>query len=157
MQIERGLRNTLVENHLPDGSRILVDCENETVFVLNATAGAAWDACTAPTNLFDVTKEMQRSFCPAVTERLAEAAVLQLERQNLVIGSADARQAVRRALPTKLGGVALPLVVAMTFTEQRAHAAAARSTVPHAPQPMPVFAPEPPGCGMIQRLIGRYE
>jgi hypothetical protein len=128
----------LVQNQLPDGSRILVDDKKETVFALNATAGAAWDACSAPTTLCDVTKEMRRSFGPDVTEELAAEAIFELQKRNLVIASFNAQRTSRRAVLTTLGKVALPLVVAMTLNEQRAYAKVAQSTVAHTPQPEPV-------------------
>lgn len=156
VQIERGPLNALVENQLPDGSRILVDNRSETVFALNATAGAAWDACSAPTNLCDLTKEMQRSFGPDVTEDLAAEAILELQKRNLVTASLRAPKTTRREVLTTLGKVALPLVVAMTLTEQRAHAKTAQSAVPlhHTPQPYPVLPGRNQSCGIIEKIFG---
>ena len=68
MQVERANPNTFIENQLPDGSRVIVDPTNERVFALNAAAGAAWDACSAPTTLSEVTESMQTT--------QAEAAVM---------------------------------------------------------------------------------
>ena len=84
MQVERTNSDALVVNKLPDGSRVIVDKQNETVLALNATAGAAWDACSVSTTLAGVTASMQRSFDPGVTEELAEEAILQLQAQKLV-------------------------------------------------------------------------
>ncbi len=154
MQIEPGLLDTLVENHLPDGSRFLIDRANETVYALNATAGAAWDACSAPTTLSDVTNEMRRVLGNAITEELAEEAIQRLQERKLVTTSAGAQQTTRREILTRLGKVALPLVVAMTLTEQRAHAAVATSGVRHTPQPEPVLPGRTPRCGIIKKLFG---
>jgi hypothetical protein len=166
VQIDRGPLNVLVENHLPDGSRFLIDPKNETVYALNATAGAAWDACSAPTTLRDVTKEMQRSFGPDVTEEIAEKAVIELQKRNLVtasvrvpqpapcaVASVRAPQPTRRAVLTTLGKVALPLVVAMTLTEQRAHAVVAISGRPRTPQPEPAIS-KTPHCGPTDAKFG---
>jgi hypothetical protein len=60
MQVERTNPAILVENKLPDGSRVIVDSANETVFALNATSGAAWDACSMPTTLSRVAEDMRR-------------------------------------------------------------------------------------------------
>ena len=139
MQIERGPLDALVENHLPDGSKILVDRKNETVYALNSTAGAAWDACNEPTTLYDVTNEMRRVLGNAITEELAAEAIQRLQERKLVCAPVNAEQPTRREVLTTLGKVALPLVVAMTLTEQRAHAIVARSGVPHTPQPDPVL------------------
>jgi hypothetical protein len=149
VQIERGSNNNLVENQLPDGSRILVDSKSETVYALNATAGAAWDACGVPTNLDNVTNEMRYVLGNAITEELAQEAVLRLQEQKLVTTSMMAQQKSRREVLTTLGKVALPLVVAMTLTEQRAHASVARSGTPCTPPP-----PPPPRRPMPDPIIG---
>lgn len=155
MKIVPGPLNVLAENQLPDGSRILIDRNNETVFALNATAGAAWDACAAPTTLCDVTKQMQRSLGTEITEELAEETVLQLEQKNLVMLSAQARQTTRREVLSTLGKVAVPLVVAMSLTEQRAHAQAAKSGSPvHVPRPEPVLPGPTKHCGIICEIFG---
>jgi hypothetical protein len=128
MQIERTPLNTLVENPLPDGSRVIVDSGNETVFALNATAAAAWDACSDPTTLSGVTERLRSSFGPAITEELAENAVLQLQEQNLVTTSGASSGPTRRKVLATLSAVAIPLVISMTMADQRAHACQAKST-----------------------------
>jgi hypothetical protein len=128
VEIQRGRFESLSENQLPDGSRFLIDHENETVYALNATASAAWDACKAQTTLDGVTEEMQRSLGAEITPDIVEESILQLQKQNLVTASGGSRQTTRRELFTKLGKAALPIVVAMTLTEQTEHAAYASST-----------------------------
>jgi hypothetical protein len=137
MQIERLSSSDLVVNSLPDGSRVIVNSKNETVFAMNATAGAAWDACAAPTTLANLTEKMQRFFDPNVTEELAEAAVLQLQDKKLVTISGSAPKATRRAVLAGLGAVALPLVVSLTVGEQKAHARDARSNDSFRGRPRP--------------------
>jgi uncharacterized membrane protein YgcG len=127
MLIARANTDTLVVNSLPDGSRVIIDSENERVFAMNATAGAAWDACTAPTTLSAVTQNMQRSFHEKVNEELAEDAIQQLERQQLVRTSGAPSQATRRKFIHTLGAIAVPLVVSLSVTEQRAYAKNAKS------------------------------
>jgi hypothetical protein len=127
MQVERVKSCDLVVKSLPDGSRIIVNSNNETVFAMNATAGAAWDACGDPVTLAGVTEKMQRSFDPNVTQELAEAAVLQLEEKKLVTISGKAPKTSRREVLAGLSAVALPLVVSLTVGEQKAHALNARS------------------------------
>lgn len=126
MQIERTNSNDLVVNGLPDGSKVIVDSKSERVFALNATAGAAWDACGDPTTLSKVADNMRHSLAPEVTEELAEQAISKLEEQNLVTTSGFPKTTRRQALAT-LGAVALPLVVSMTLSDQRAFAQQARS------------------------------
>jgi hypothetical protein len=133
MQVERTNPGVSVENILPDGSRVIVDSTNETVFALNATAGAAWDACGMPTSLSSVTTDMRRSLDPAITEEFAEEAILQLQDKKLVNTSGPSSQATRRQFLATLGAVAVPLVVSLSIAEQQAHAQTASS----APKPKP--------------------
>ena len=126
MQIERTNSNDLVVNGLPDGSKVIVDSKSERVFALNATAGAAWDACSDPTTLSNVADKMRRSLTPEISDELAEQAILRLEEQKLVTTSGFPKTTRRQALAT-LGAVALPLVVSMTLADQRAFAQRARS------------------------------
>ena len=127
MLVERTRSDAFVIDPLPDGSRVIVDSENQRVLALNATAGAAWDACTIPTTLSDVTERMQSSLDPGITEELAEDAVLQLQQKGLVKTSGSSPQSTRREFLATLSTVALPLVVSLSVAEQRAYAATARS------------------------------
>jgi hypothetical protein len=123
MQIERVNPDELTERRLPDGSRILVDPVCERVIALNATAGAAWEACSTPTTLARVAKEMQRNVDPSVSEDLAAEAVRQLEEQKLVRTEGLPAVQSRRAFIGRMGAVAaLPVVAALTLSEQRAYA-----------------------------------
>jgi hypothetical protein len=134
MQVERNNLDALVVNKLPDGSTVIVDAKNETVFALNATAGAAWEACSDPTTLSGVTERMQHSLDPAITEELAEEAILRLQEQNLVKTSGT--QPSRRKFIAGLGAAAaLPLVVSLPVAEQRAYASKARSAPPSTTPP----------------------
>src|SRR5271170_3274530 len=141
MQVERINSDALAVNKLPDGSMLIVDPENEKVFALNPTAGAAWDACGAATTLSGVTTSMQGSFSPGVTEELAEKAILQLQEQKLVKTSGSSSQPTRREFITTLSAVALPLVVSLTMADQRAHAKNTGSRPSISPLPPP--KPEP--------------
>ena len=136
---------------LPDGSKVIVDPNNETVFALNATAGVAWDACSRPTTLSKVTEEMRRSLDPNVSEDLALEAILQLQERKLVTTSASASVATRRGILTAIGGIALPIVACLTLAEQRAHSEMAVSATgclvvqPSLPQfAAPLQEPSPP-------------
>ena len=122
MLIERTNSDTFITNCLPDGSRIIMDSENERVFAMNTTAGAAWDACSVPTDLSNVTENMQRSLSPEVNEELAEEAILQLEGQRLVRTSESSSIGTRRKFIATLGAIAVPLVVSLSVGEQRAYA-----------------------------------
>ena len=127
MQVERAILKDMAINSLPDGSKVIVDSKGKKVFALNATAGAAWDACSGPTTIAKVAEDMQRSLDPGVTEELAKEAVLRLEEQELVKTSGTSSKTSRRQVLATLGAVALPLVVSLTTGQQKAHAKNARS------------------------------
>jgi hypothetical protein len=136
MQIERTSSDSLVVNKLPDGSRIIVNSGNETVYALNATAGAAWDACSEPATLPQVAERMQQSLEVTVTEEMAEMAVRQLEDNKLVSMPASAVKTTRRQMIGSLSAAAaLPLVAALTMSEQRAYAMKSSSPMPTPPPP----------------------
>jgi hypothetical protein len=126
MHIER-TGSDLVVSPLPDGSKLIVDAVNERVVALNATAGAAWDACSEPTTLARVTESMRCSLDAGTTEDLAEEAILQLQDEKLVKTSGASSQATRRKFIATLGAAAVPLVVSLTMANQRAHAVYASS------------------------------
>ena len=127
MQVERTNAGDLVVNALPDGSKVIVDSRNDKVFALNATAGAAWDACSSTTTLSEVTANMQRTLNTGVSEDLAEQAILSLQAQNLVTASGASAGTSRRQVLATLGAIALPLVVSMTMSDQKAYAGSAMS------------------------------
>lgn len=129
MQVER-IKSDFVVNSMPDGSRIIRNPNNEEVFALNATAGAAWDACSSATTVAGVADEMRRAFDPSVTDELAEASILELKDKKLVKISGPAPKATRRDVLAGLSAVALPLVVSLTLGEQKAHAQEAQSNNP---------------------------
>lgn len=135
MQIERTEISDLVVNGLPDGSRVIVDSKNETVYALNASAGAAWDACKTETTLSQLTEEMKRTCNPSITEEFAEEAVRQLEDKKLVKSSGIFARTSRREVLAGLSAVALPLVVSMTMSQQRAFAQTAQSGNPTSDRP----------------------
>jgi Coenzyme PQQ synthesis protein D (PqqD) len=127
MHIERLDSDSVSVKNLPDGSKLIVNEKNETVHALNTTAGAAWDACNGPTSLSEVTERMRQSLSTEITEEFAEQAVLKLREQELVTTSGDPLNPSRRSVLATLGTIALPLVVSLTLTDQRAFADTARS------------------------------
>lgn len=134
MQVERVNAKDLVVNSMPDGSRVVRNSNNETVFAMNATAAAAWDACSSAITVAGVADEMRRSFDPNVTDELAEACILEFQEKNLVKISGASPKATRREVLAGLGAVALPLVVSLTIGEQKAHAQHASSADYHGPR-----------------------
>ena len=134
MQVERRQSDDVVVNLLPDGSRILLDKKNETVFALNATAGAAWDACSSATTVAELAEKMGQSLDATVSEDLAAAAIAELQDKNLVNASGAPLDGSRRKFIAQVGMAAVPLVVALTMTEQRAYADHAKSAVHRRPE-----------------------
>jgi len=127
MHVERVNPANLSVNSMPDGSRIVRNEESDTVLALNATAAAAWDACSRATTIPAVAEEMRRSFDPNVTDELAEASLLELHDKKLVNISGSDFKATRRQVLAGLSAVALPLVVSLTVGEQKLHAQSAGS------------------------------
>lgn len=121
MEIERLLSDALVVNALPDGSKILIDHEKEIVFALKPTAGAVWDACSAPTSLTDLAANLN------ISEDAAEEAVLELQAKDLVAAAGPSR---RRFIAGAAAAMVAPLVLSLTMTEQKAHASVAGSYTP---------------------------
>src|ERR1700744_3199050 len=81
MQIERTNTDGLMVSGLPDGSKVIVDSKNENVFALDATAGAAWDACGSQTTLAQVADDMRRTCDPNISDAVADQAVVQLHEK----------------------------------------------------------------------------
>jgi hypothetical protein len=153
MEIRRTQLGVLVENQLPDGSRVIVNSSNEKVFALNATAGAAWDACATQKTLAGVTEEMRRLMGDTVTETIAAQAICQLQQQNLVTMSGSSGR-TRREIILGIGAVALPLVVGLTVAEQRAYAKSSGSWAPPSPpKPTSPPPPPPPTCGIVCQIL----
>lgn len=122
MLVERVDSSKLSVNSMPDGSRIIRNEEDATVLALNATAAAAWDACSTATTVPAVAEQMRHSLNPGVTDELAEASLLELQDKKLVKISGSGFTATRRQVLAGLSAVALPLVVSLTIGEQKAHA-----------------------------------
>ena len=127
MHVERVHSDAFVVNQLPDGSRVIHDTTTDKLYALNPTAGAAWDACSDPTTLENVTQTMQRSFDPKITDEIAEEAILQLKDHNLVNTAESPTLGSRRRFLAALGAAAVPLVVSLTAKDQLAYAENAKS------------------------------
>ena len=122
MQVKRITSADLAVENLPDGSTAIFDATTKTVYSLNATAAAAWDACGGATTFAEVIEAMRRSLAPAVTEDIALEALLQLQEKGLLEIVATSPSPTRRSLVATVGGVVAPLVLALTSAEQRAFA-----------------------------------
>lgn len=121
----------LVTEKLPDGSTAVFNPDSKTVYSLNASAAAAWEACQPKATLSQVAGEMQRVLNAPVSQEIAMEAISQLLEKGLVTTSApQAFQlpvASRRSMLSAIAGVAVPVVLALTVAEQRAFALIAGS------------------------------
>ena len=121
MKIERVQSDTLAVAKLPDGSVAVFDAETKTVYSLNATAGAAWDACSQAATLPEIMESMRTSLGHEVTEDLALDALRELQKQGLLKTDVLPSEATRRSL-VRTAAMVAPVVLALTAAEQRAAA-----------------------------------
>jgi hypothetical protein len=122
MQAKRIYSADLSIEKLPDGSTAIFNAANKTVYSLNAPAAAAWEACGGTTSLAQIVETMQRSFNPGVTEDVALEALRQLEEKGLIETLAPPPPGPTRRSMVATAGAIAPLVLALTFAEQRAFA-----------------------------------
>lgn len=115
-----------IVERLPDGSTAVFDGNSKTVYSLNVSAAAAWEACRNLATLDQVRRAIEQALNGPVTEEATLAAISQLEEAGLVTVSYPDKSspvdASRRSL-LRAVGVAAPLVLALTASEQRAFAA----------------------------------
>jgi len=124
-----------VIEQLADGSIAVLDKQSKSVFFLNATAAAAWEACRDQADAASVARNMQAALKTTVSVDTARAALAELEEKHLVescdLASSDvAALASRRTIVKTMGATAaalVPVVLAMTAGEQKAYAFQARS------------------------------
>jgi hypothetical protein len=130
MKIQRISSADIAVEKLPDGSTAIFDAATKTVYSLNATAAAAWEACGDSATLAQIIASMQQSFNPAVTDEIAWEAVSQLQDKGLVSIATPYSGPTRRSALATAGALLAPLVLALTAAEQKAHAAIAISGIP---------------------------
>ncbi len=118
----------LIVEKLSDGTTAILDKNTKSVYSLNASAAAAFEACSNTASAAQIAKSMQAALGTPVTEEMALTALAQLEEHGLVSSTVPedvAAIASRRSLLKKIGavgGAAIPVVLAMTAAEQRASA-----------------------------------
>jgi len=118
----------LIVEKLSDGTTAILDKNSKSVYSLNASAAAAFEACGNKMSAAHIAEAMQAILGTPVTEEIALAAIAQLEEHGLVSSTVPedvAAVASRRSLLKKIGavgGAAVPVVLAMTAAEQRASA-----------------------------------
>jgi len=137
----------LTIERLPDGSTAILDQRSRQVHSLNPTAAIAWEACQGGATLAEVRKALETKLNAAVDEAIARDAIAQLRKVDLVQPETaagapasvpvheDLQTAARRNSLLRAAAVALPVVLTLAFSQQRAHAGTASST----PQVVAIF------------------
>lgn len=143
----------LLIEKLPDGSTAIFDQDTKSVHSLNASATVVWETCHTPSTFDDIRTALERYFGSPLNEDAAWDAIDRLEAARLIrVEGTSADAVVKTARRTILkeiaaiGGLALPLVLTMTASEQRIYAQGASSapTTTVAPTtPAPTTTPPP--------------
>jgi len=142
--------NQLHVEQLPDGSVAIYDERTQSVHSLNSSAAVVWEACAKGATVEQVRAALSRHFGLPVDQDHAWTAIQRLQEAELVTSDAPlaappvAEMARRSALKTigAVGGIALPLVLTLTASQQRAYAATAVSgTTTPAPTTTLFFIP----------------
>ena len=124
MQVERTNSNELSVNRAPYGSMVRTASirKSETVFALNTTAGAAWDACSHPTRSrqSDRRNRCGARLMPGSLRNSRWRRFFSCTAQKLIATSGSSPTAMRPANSVMMSKIALPLVVSLTIAEQLA-------------------------------------
>jgi Prealbumin-like fold domain/Coenzyme PQQ synthesis protein D (PqqD) len=153
LTIARSGSSELIVQALPDGSAAIFEVATRNVYSLNPSAAAAWEACASPTTLSQLTAAMSRRLNAPVTEDLAHEAVSELVAAGLVSVTPAERLGTSRRAMLKHAGAALPVVLALTGAQQRAHAQGAGSG-PVATPLTTTTGPSPTTTGPTPTTIG---
>jgi len=129
---------------LPDGSMAILDKRSKNLHSLNPSATALWEACAEGATLARITAAVQETYGAAITPEVIREAVTRLQSAHLIEsevslpledhGVADQgvvdqgrRGALRRVAAA--GAIAVPVILTLAASEQRALAFQAKSTV----------------------------
>jgi hypothetical protein len=121
---QKNFKDLDIEN-LPDGSTAVFDRVTQTIHSLHPLAAAAFQACREQKTVGELCDAMALTLGKAVSEASALGAIAELERAGLV-ESSELDGASRRSVLTsalKAAGVAVPLVLSLTASEQAVFAA----------------------------------
>jgi hypothetical protein len=117
--LRKNAKDVDIEN-LPDGSTAVFDRITQTIHSLHPLAAAAFQACREQKTIDEVREAMTLTLGADVSEASALGAIAELERAGLVAIS-ELDGASRRSMLTsalKAAGVAAPLVLSLTASEQ---------------------------------------
>ena len=135
----------LTVEKLTDGSTAIVDNRFKTVHSLNPSATAVWDACGQGATFEQIQSQIADSF-GTVDASVIRQALDQLQSANLIEAAPRAMENIdlgRRNMLKRAGAAgafAIPVVLTLTASEQRAYAAITLSGTT-TPAPTTTFAP----------------
>jgi len=113
---------------LPDGSVAIYDERSKSVHSLNPSAAVAWEACAQGATVEQVRAALSQHFGSLVDRDVAWTAIQRLQEAELVMSDAPlaapavdlARRSALKSIGA-LGAMALPVVLTLTASEQRAY------------------------------------
>jgi hypothetical protein len=115
----------LTVERLPDGSTAVLDQRSKDVHSLNSSATIAWEACEKGATLAQVRTALENYAGAPVDEEVALSALSQLRKVSLIQPDAPVpvrmMNQARRSTLLRLG-LAVPVVVTLALSEQRAYA-----------------------------------
>ena len=124
----------LTVEQLPDGSTAIFDERSKSVHSLNPSATIVWRACASGATLPQIMETLAEHFGAPVDVEVAHHSIAQLQQAQLIESNAPVDAAAmdmgRRSILKNvgsLGALAVPVVLTMTGTEQRAYALQALS------------------------------
>ncbi len=125
---QAGVESLTIER-LSDGSTAIVDNRVKSVHSLNPSATLVWEACARGATVEQIREAIEAQSGSPVDAEVIHQALAQLQRANLIESaspvSAEAIDLSRRSLLKRAGtagAFAIPVVLTLTATEQRAYA-----------------------------------
>jgi hypothetical protein len=125
---------------LADGSTAIFDQRSKSVHSLNPSSTAVWEACAQGATVADIKKALEAKFGSPVDMDVIRLAIQQLQQVNLIESASPLPMEIadlgRRSMLKRVGAAgaaAIPVVLTLTATEQRASAFQSSSGTTAAP------------------------
>ena len=142
--IFRQVTERLTVEKLTDGSTAIFDERSKSVHSLNPSATIVWNACAEGATLSQIAAILAQNSIPS-DEQTAMQAIVQLQQAELVTAETPiagmpidmGRRSMLKSVGS-LGAIAVPVVLTLTSTEQRAYAQQAVSGTTPAPTTTPL-------------------
>ncbi len=119
----------LTVERLSDGSMAIVDGRSKSVHSLNPTASLIWDASSQAATIDEIADTIEKNSGQQISSEALQQGLTQLLKANLIepAGSVAVeevdlgrRSMLKRA--TAAGAIAIPVVLSLTASEQKAYA-----------------------------------